>query len=614
MESTSGRVEKDHSNDHATSLTSLHEALSNLTVDQLKERLQLLDSRAKSQRKADLIDVIQESLTGDSATREWHFLSQLEQAAVAEASHAPDLMHHEASVQAKYGGLPPFSKPSGGGKSISPWDRGVPTHLTLFLYPSRTPSGYQIPSDLAATLRKFVPRPADLEVVPIAAPIPADGLFVRLTEGDALAEVMALLRLAEQGHLGATAKTGMPTASGRREIYGCLSGGDFFPYEIAFPTKRESWQQLIGDIKPVGWIRFLQTANYLDSRKPKSKLTSAGIKALAKPPVEIIKHLWKTWLAKSTFDEFNRIEEIMGQKSKGHMTAKPPRREAIADALSECPPNEWVDLQKFSSFMQAEGFDFEVTRDPWKLYFCEQQYGSLGYDRYGGWDMIQLPYLQVFLFEYAATLGLIDLAYVHPKGALSNYSGLWGTDDLEWLSRYDGLRSFRITNLGAYCFGMENDFEPTKPESSLHISLSPDLTLHILSLPIQPADRLLLETWAEPITPDTWRLDPLRARDAIERGQSIVDFGNLLREADQNTLPETVEGFLKNVQRDATAVQSLGEATLYNCRDAATASMILENKSLKNLCHPCGETQLAVPAKNLAKFQKQVRALGLGIV
>jgi hypothetical protein len=105
MESTSGRVEKDHSNDHATSLTSLHEALSNLTVDQLKERLQLLDSRAKSQRKADLIDVIQESLTGDSATREWHFLSQLEQAAVAEASHAPDLMHHEASVQAKYGGF-----------------------------------------------------------------------------------------------------------------------------------------------------------------------------------------------------------------------------------------------------------------------------------------------------------------------------------------------------------------------------------------------------------------------------------------------------------------------------------------------------------------------------
>lgn len=264
--------------------------------------------------------------------------------------------------------------------------------------------------------------------------------------------------------------------------------------------------------------------------------------------------------------------------------------------------------------MQAEGFDFEVTRDPWKLYLGEQQYGSFGYDGYGGWDIIQLRYLQVFLFEYAATLGLIDLAYVHPSGALPDFSDQWGGDDLEWLSAYDGLRSFRITNLGAYCLGMRKEFDRTKPVSALEIAVSPDLTIRIPPTSLLPSDRLLLETWAEPVDSRTWRLDPLRSRDAIERGQSMADFAAFLRDADRNPLPEAVEKFLKNIQYDATAVRCLGGATLYACRDAETATMIAGDKVFKNLCHRCGETQLAVPVAQLAKFQKQVHAMGLGIV
>ena len=595
-------------------MASLHDKLWNLTVDDLNLRLQVLGSKAKSPRKADLIDAIKARLTGDAMRQEWNLLSELEKAAVAEACYAPNRLHLEDRVRAKYGELPPFFKPSTKVGSYPRWDRKNPTHLILFLYPDLISRGYQIPHDLADALSRFVPQPPDLEISGMADPKEEEGLFLRHTEGDALAEVLALLRLAEQGKLGATAKTGMPTASGRNTILECLSDGDFYPDEIANPPDQKGWQQVIGDIKPVGWVRLLQSAGYLDSGKAKSKLTPAGIKALAKPPAEIIAHLWKSWLSTNKFDEFNRIDEIKGQMSKGHMTAKPPRRQAIVDALTNCPASEWIDLRKFFSFMQAEGFDFEVTRDPWKLYLGEQQYGSFGYDGYGGWDIIQLRYLQVFLFEYAATLGLIDLAYVHPSGALPDFSDQWGADDLEWLSAYDGLRSFRITNLGAYCLGMRKEFDRTKPVSALEIAVSPDLTIRIPPTSLLPSDRLLLETWAEPVDSRTWRLDPLRSRDAIERGQSMADFAAFLRVADRNPLPEAVEKFLKDIQHDATAVRSLGGATLYACRDAETATMIAGDKVFKNLCHRCGETQLAVPVAQLVKFQKQVHAMGLGIV
>jgi hypothetical protein len=62
---------------------------------------------------------------------------------------------------------------------------------------------------------------------------------------------------------------------------------------------------------------------------------------------------------------------------------------------------------------------------------------------------LQLRYLLCFLFEYVAALGIIDVAYIEPNGARNDFRNLWGADDLEFLSRYDGLVYFRLTPLGA---------------------------------------------------------------------------------------------------------------------------------------------------------------------
>jgi hypothetical protein len=96
--------------------------------------------------------------------------------------------------------------------------------------------------------------------------------------------------------------------------------------------------------------------------------------------------------------------------------------------------------------MQATGNDFAVTRNAWELYICEQQYGSLGYDR--GARILNERYLLSLLLEYAATLGMIDVALIPPAGARRDFRGLWGTDELPFFSRYDGLMYFRLTPVG----------------------------------------------------------------------------------------------------------------------------------------------------------------------
>jgi hypothetical protein len=78
------------------------------------------------------------------------------------------------------------------------------------------------------------------------------------------------------------------------------------------------------------------------------------------------------------------------------------------------------------------------------------------------------------LFEYAAPLGLIDIAYEHPAGARSDFKGQWGTDGLIFLSRYDGLRYFRLTSLGAFILGRVDHYESRKEEAALSLTVLPN--------------------------------------------------------------------------------------------------------------------------------------------
>ena len=63
-------------------------------------------------------------------------------------------------------------------------------------------------------------------------------------------------------------------------------------------------------------------------------------------------------------------------------------------------------------------------------------------------EILEGRYTLAVLFEYAGTLGLIDLDYIHPAGARDDFRDNWGGDDLDALSRYDGLQAIRLNRAG----------------------------------------------------------------------------------------------------------------------------------------------------------------------
>ncbi len=437
-------------------------------------------------------------------------------------------------------------------------------------------------------------------------------LIRRDMERAAAQDLMAVLRLVDQGQVAVSAKTRRASAATVQRIAEVLQGGDFFdPAE----KKKHRWSQVAGPVRAFAWPWLLQAAKLAELHGSKLALTKTGRAALGGAPAKTLRRLWERWLKNTLLDEFSRIDDIKGQhrgKGKRAMTAASGRRPIVAEALEECPVGRWVRFDDFSRFMQAESLDFSVTRDPWRLYLVEQQYGSLGYEGNHGWGIIQGRYLLCLLFEYAATLGMVDVAYTHPSGARQDFTGNWGADEMEYLSRYDGLRYFRLNPLGAYCLGIAQEYEPSTPQPSVSLTVFPDLRVRADG-PLPADEHLLLETYAKSEADGIWRLDHDKTLSAIENGHHVEELRKFLATRDDQPLPEKVEGFLRATERRARALTPRGTALLIECADAEIAARLAADQQVAKLCLLAGDRHLVVQTKFKDAFRKAVHALGYGM-
>ena len=583
-------------------MLTLHQSLTNFTVDKLKQLNVLLPDIPRSGRKDELLEAALRQYQGEGLSHLWQRLDELEKAAVAEALFSVDGYFNARKFRAKYG------------KSVSLSAKGArgdqPTLLALFLFCEE--NGCYVPADLCAPLKAFVsiPKPSRLatkDVLPEATA--AFPLVVRSMENEALRDLPRLLRLVEQGKIKVSDKTRQAGAATIQFLRSQLSDGDFYP-DVA---KKNTWDQEIGAIKAFAWPLLLQAGGLVQLEGSKLGLSRSGQKALSAPPADVLRGLWGKWLKNTLLDEFNRIDAIKGQKGKGRiMAAIAPRRAAIDQALRHCPVGEWIDVDEFGRFMRAENMDFAVCLDPWRLYITDANYGSLGYQGSYDWNILQMRYLLALLFEYAAPLGLIDVAYINPDGACEDFRGLWGVDELSFLSRYDGLAYFRLTELGAYCLGLCADYTPRRPASTLRLSILP--SLHIKLVDGQPSaeETLLLETWAQQETETGWRLERAHATAAVEQGHDIEVLRAFLLAGEDQPLPDSVEAFLKTVAQQGGALKTVASALLLECSSPEIARQIAEHKETAKLCLPAGPRHLAVRTDQAEKFRAALHILGYG--
>jgi hypothetical protein len=205
---------------------------------------------------------------------------------------------------------------------------------------------------------------------------------------------------------------------------------------------------------------------------------------------------------------------------------------------------------------------------------------------------------------------VIDVALIPPVGARYNYGGLWGTDDLVYFSRYDGLMYFRVTALGAYCLGAETEYQPAPVETRPVLSVLPNLEITAIGAKLDQGDRIALDTYTIQVSDFVWRLDQAKLLTAVEEGRPIDEVRQFLTARSSVAIPDTVARLLDDVAAGSTKIRDQGLARLVECADPALAALIANDSRTRRHCMLAGERHLVVPASSEAAFKRTLREVG----
>jgi len=587
-----------------------------MNADDLR-KLAALTKQKLPTRKGDLSDLILRHLGGERLRTAWQSLDELQRAAIAEVVHSSSTRFLADRFLAKYGRDPNWGTGDKYGYQRSP------SMLGFFFYGNGV-----MPDDLKARLKAFVPPPVEARIkviadLPAAHALPFSRwnpkthatekgtkevpLAVHETERTAQRELLSILRLVDAGKVSVSDKTRRPSSTAIGIITNILEGGDYYP---RLPVKDKWHDENAGPIRAFAWPLLLQAGGLAQLSGSKLQLTKAGRKALAEAAAETIRTIWTKWVDTTILDELSRIDCVKGQSGKGKrgLTAVSARRDAIANALAECPVGVWILTDEFCRFMRASDNDLSVTRNAWNLYISEPQYGSLGYDNSA--RILDERYLYCLLLEYAATLGMIDVALIPPVGARRNYGNMWGTDGLAYFSRYDGLMYLRITPLGAYCLDVSSNYQPTPVDVRPVLRVLPNLEVAAIGAELEQSDRLALDTYATRVSDLVWRLDADKLLAATEKGRPVREILEFLIARNGDAVPDTVTRLLDDVADRTSKIHDRGLARLVECADPALAALIANDSRMRRYCMRAGDRHLVVPAPSEAAFKRALRELG----
>lgn len=600
------------------------EAFGRLTLDDLRPLAALVEPDPPT-KKTDLVPLLARTMTDPGRVRFlYDRIDPLAQNAVRVAAFDPAGRLDGERFRARYGEAPRFSTAD---PNRSSWEythaerrQIAPTLLRLFF-----PRLDHLPMDTRAILHKFVPPPEPFAVPTRDAPPGThtqdeyighgrtrvrrecqEPVRVRETAADAEADVRAVLRLIDAGKVRVTDKKLVPTEATRQAVTGVLAGGDFYS-----PDEEQEWEHDPATdlgIKAFAWPVLVQAGGLAEKGGDALRLTAAGKRALTAEPADVLRKLWTGWLKGGPFDEFARVDAIKGQ-GRARMSAAANRRKVVALALADGPVGRWFAVEDFFRSLRATGREFAVAYEPHELYISEPDYGSLGYDDRHAWEQLQGRFALAFLFEYAAPLGLIDVAYVPPQGVRHDFRDRWGADEFSCLSRYDGLLYLRVNPLGAWVLGLADEYRRAAPArvEVLRVLANRDV---VAAGPLPAADRLVLDRFAEAASDGVWKLSADRVLGVVERGGTVGELEQFLESRAVGGVPDTVATFLADLRAKAGRLADAGRARLIACADEHVAAELAADRPMRGKVLRAGDRFVVVREADLEAVRKAVRRLG----
>lgn len=550
----------------------------------------------------------------------WKLLSPFEQLAVAEAVYNNEGIISAEHMKVKY-------------NRDLVLDKDKAPKIRLFLF-----KDFPIPDDLIQRLKTFVPQPKKGAPLALENGLSRHHLAAANKTGEGidqarqheslyrlngkqliLYDLLSILRTIKNEPLKIGA-SGVPSTTISQKINKMLVATDFF----------SDGQPIAGvKAKPVrgfAWIVLLKTAGLIDYKDDIIKLTKAGEGLLKKyPDVKTIKMIYDAFLCESFFDEALRIDTMAHTKKRGEwhpsgyfgteFTRPADRRKMVIDTLvngvkdiqdfsNGSPSGQWILMTEFLHYLRVERPRFQVARHLGEMTLGKREkLVSRASDR---WDCLEGTYVKCLFMEYLVVLGLLEISYDVPV--------LPGKSAIDFISTYDGLYAFRVTQLGAYCLGLTKTEPSTAcieriPEKLFHIT--PNLEVAAVVDNMVKFDAMMLDNCMDKVNAKTWKLSTPKLLQMVEsKNGSLPSFKAFLYERALSAIPKTVEHFFEDMERRVNNIVYTEPAHVYVCKDKALVQLIVHGEKTKQFCSLMGESSLVVPVATEKEFKTGLKKMG----
>lgn len=583
-------------------MNDLVEAVSLETVEHLKTRyLTLFGVKPKITRKADLAEAVAGWLADPAHLKAyWEKLSELEQRFIQESVFNYHGYGEIARFSVKYGRFP--EKPPERDRYFYTSRKALSDGIRVFFYPDAERSArIKIPDGLQSLLAEIIDRlePDHIKSGLLPEPLPeSHTLYER--ERLALSELHSMLILLQNKQLKVSEKTGLASSATLNKV-----AGDIHEYYQESSCNEASGMELIVSY---GWLRLIGNSPFAKQ----SKTTLVPAKKAEAEPAETLKAIWERWVNNRLHDEFRRIDNIKGQtgKSRRYFTSVVTRREMVIAALKQCPVNSWVAFADFSRFMYMTGSGLKITTAPEHLYLEQPRDAFYNAD----WDALEARYMRCLLVEYAATLGLIDVVMAPPGADDICLDEYLRYEEMECLSRYDGLQYFRLTPLGAYVLGLTEHYQCAESSATTETAMTIQRQGRmVFSGSPTPWEQRFLSLYADQDSETVWKLSRQKIMETLQIGGSVEELKQFLQAREtQPFLPEDCEGILSQASTNLDGVKIGEEALIITCKNQEITDFIVNDKTLSKWCQRLDKRQIVIPKSKETKFRESLNAVGIG--
>lgn len=440
------------------------------------------------------------------------------------------------------------------------------------------------PTEMLRILRSYYPAPV---ITPIPTP-PANTPTFQGEENLASLFAYALTYL-DQGKMELT-KTGIISVAQINKMFKFLRTPEIFP---AHPDK--SWAVLRTTIW-AEWLALYALEGYF------SKTLDKQVMLLSFK--DLNKRLWKDYVA-GIYDTMPLMDHLKGSRINTHARYMGQ----LSDFMKKLPADEWFDAKTlWDNAVYNQNFAIPVDMSYLNQLKAETEgYSHIVVSTQNSKMLLELPLFYANMFVMAA-MGWVELAFhtKPPKNTWAVESGLLK----EYVSYFEILSAIRITPLGAYVMGKNNDYEAQAvaeenvvlDENSLYISYNGE----------NPSLRSVIEQTARIIGKNLYKVDYESVLGDCANHKQVQSKINVFQKLLSANPPKIWKDFFSQLNQKSYEMKSENNQYLIFSlpQNQELINTIAREPNLKKYILKAEGYMILIRRKDIAIVKKQLKSYG----